>query len=79
MTADQARAFARRLYPGSTGFQGAFLNGWQAGRAGRSIDSCPYLGGRRRGSRQGWRPVWREVWMRGYGHGWRSRSRRAKS
>lgn len=76
MNAEQARALARRLYPDSTGFQGAFLNGWRAGRAGRSIDSCPYLRGTRRGVRAGWRPTWRAVWLRGYGHGWRSRPRR---
>jgi hypothetical protein len=75
-TADQARALARRLYPGSTPFQGAFVDGWRAGRALRGVEACPYMGGKRSRARQGWRPVWRAIWLRGYGHGFRSRGTR---
>jgi hypothetical protein len=73
MTGAEARALARRLYPGSTGLQGAFLKGWRAGRRAATVDACPYLGGPRRGARPGWRPIWRNAWLRGYGHGWRAR------
>lgn len=79
MTGDEARALARRLYPGSTGLQGAFLKGWRAGVAGRGVGACPYLlGAKRRGVRAGWLPVWRTTWLRGYGHGWRERERRKR-
>jgi ribosome modulation factor len=55
----RARGRARRLYPKSKGFQGAYLKGVRAALGGSSIDSCPY----RRGD--GWR-AWRRAWLGGY-------------
>jgi ribosome modulation factor len=66
VTADEARRYAARRWPRSIGFQEAFLAGYRARRARRSIDACPYATGDRRRARSGWRPIWRSVWIEGW-------------
>lgn len=55
----RARQRARRLYPRSAGFQGAYLRGVEAALAGRPVDTCPYR------RKAGWQ-AWRRAWLRGY-------------
>lgn len=63
MTLRQAQEKARREYR-SLGLRRAYLHGFAAAKAGRSLDSCPY---RRRSP--GWGRVWRSTWQRGYRDG----------
>lgn len=58
----QARRRARRLYPRSSGFQGAYFRGWLAASNGRPSSACPY----RDDPRKTWRKAWRLAWMRGH-------------
>lgn len=46
---------ARRAYPRSRGFQGAFSRGAAAARRGRPVTECPYVG-----------KAWRLAWIRGH-------------
>lgn len=54
-----AEARARRLYPRSSGFQGAYVKGARAAIAGRTASTCPYK------SAGGW-TAWRRAWLRGF-------------
>lgn len=56
---ERAQTRARRIYPRSSGFQGAYVKGAQAALAGRSRDACPYR------NRRGW-IAWRRAWLSGY-------------
>jgi ribosome modulation factor len=60
--AERARARARRLYPRSTAFQGAYMKGARAALAGKGPDACPY----RRDPRRSWTQNFRVAWMRGH-------------
>lgn len=53
---------ARRLYPRSSGFQGAYVAGWRAARAGKTSAACPYPAD----PAKTWRKAWRLAWMRGH-------------
>lgn len=54
-----AAARARRLYPLSAGFQGAYKKGARARVAGNLASTCPYKG------TGGW-TAWRRAWLRGF-------------
>lgn len=57
-----AQMRARRLYPRSKGFRGAYLAGWRAARNGRDSSACPYSVD----PKKTWRKAWRLAWMRGH-------------
>lgn len=59
---DRARSRARRLYPNSTAFQGAYMKGVRARLAGQGPDVCPY----KRTAQRSWRQNFRIAWMRGH-------------
>lgn len=65
-----AQRRARRLWPTSKGFQGAYLKGWRARQAGLPADACPYdrhlYGGTGNGS---WAWAWRNAWIQGHEEG----------
>lgn len=58
----RARAMAKRLYPRSKNFQGAFVKGASAARAGHPESACPYA----RDPAKTWRLAYRKAWMRGH-------------
>lgn len=59
-------ARARKRFPRSVGFQGAYEDGAKARVSGLSADACPYARGRRRRGVRGWSPVWRTAWLEGW-------------
>lgn len=59
----RARSRARRIYPRSTAFQGAYMKGVKAKLGDLSPESCPYP----RDPRRSWRQNFRVAWFRGYG------------
>lgn len=59
---ERARSRARRLYPDSTAFQGAYMKGVRARLAGRDAKACPYPAT----SQRSWRQNFRVAWMRGH-------------
>lgn len=66
-TVQAAQRRARRLWPTSKGFQGAYVKGWRARRAGLPADACPY--NRRTHSAGGtgtWTWAWRDAWTQGW-------------
>lgn len=50
---------AKRLYPRSVAFRGAYVRGARAAAAGAAVDACPYS------NRTGW-TAWRRAWIRGW-------------
>ena len=59
---ERARSRARRLYPNSTAFQGAYMKGAHAAAAGLGPEKCPY----KRTTQRSWRQNFRVAWMRGH-------------
>lgn len=58
----RARERARRLYPRSTGFQGAYVKGARSALRGENSTACPY----KDDPKKTWRKAWRLAWMRGH-------------
>jgi ribosome modulation factor len=58
----RAEQRARKLYPRSKGFRGAYVKGACAALAGRTSVACPYP---ERPSKT-WGRAWRLAWMRGH-------------
>lgn len=53
---------ARRLYPRSKSFQGAYLKGVRAAERGHGESACPY----KPDPTKTWRKAYRNAWLRGY-------------
>lgn len=62
MSVIAARRRARRLYPRSKGFQGAYVKGYSARSRGQPSSTCPYNDD----PTKTWRKAWRLAWMRGF-------------
>lgn len=59
---EDAQRRARKLYPRSKGFRGAYLKGARAALRGAPESACPYPDD----PAKTWRQAWRLAWMRGY-------------